>query len=181
MRRFYKVVTESAGSEIAEAALVLPLMFTLLLGVFWVGRAYNIYAAMNHAARDGARIAGSSDCASCANAMPAADVVAANYVGPILKASGLDLNRVQSTITPNFCACGSGACGSAVACDAAGTTAVPSICVQRNVDLGVPGYTPQVCGTAVSFQYPFTLPLPFAPSNLQTVTINSQAQARTEN
>jgi hypothetical protein len=173
------ILCGSYGSEVAEAALVLPLMFTMLLGVFWVGRAYNIYAVMNHAAREGARAGGSSDCAACVNQVMSADQVATNYVAPLLRASGLDPNLVTYT-TPNYCACGSATCGTPVACDSAGTGAVPSICVQHDVDLGAPNYLPQVCGTAVSFEYPFHLPLPFAPASVQTVTIKTQAQARSE-
>ncbi len=39
--------------EIAEAAIVLPLMFTMLLGIYWFGRAYNVYSTITHAAREG--------------------------------------------------------------------------------------------------------------------------------
>ncbi|MBZ5600183.1 MAG: pilus assembly protein [Acidobacteriia bacterium] len=181
MASWKNTLAETAASEIAEAALVLPLMFTLLLGIFYVGRAYNVYAAMNHAAREGARAAASSSCATCAtpNQPLPADQVATSYVAPVLAASGLDTTLVTSA-TPNFCSCGSDTCSQPVACDSAGTSAVPSVCVQYNVDLGVHNYSPPTCGTAVSFQYPFHLPLPFAPSSLQTVTISTQAQARTE-
>jgi Flp pilus assembly protein TadG len=176
-----KIVAESAGSEVAEAALVLPLMFTILLGIFWLGRGYNIYASMNHAARDGARAAGTANCATCANSMLPADQVARNYVAPILRASGVDPALVTS-VTPTFCGCYNPNCSVAVACDPLGTGANPSICVQRDVDIGVPGYTPPTCGTAVSFQYPFSLPLPmlYQPWNLQTVTLTAQAEARSE-
>ncbi|MBZ5703857.1 MAG: pilus assembly protein [Acidobacteriia bacterium] len=181
MARWKNSLTATTASEIAEAALVLPLMFTLLLGIFYVGRAYNIYAAMNHAAREGARAAASSTCATCAtpNQPLPADQVATNYVAPVLSASGIDNSRVTSAVTPNFCKCGLGGC-QPVQCDPLGTGAVPSVCVQYNVDLGLQNYSPVTCGTAVSFQYPFHLPLPFAPSSLQTVTITTQAQARAE-
>lgn len=181
MRTWKSGVADTTASEIAEAALVLPLMFTVLLGIFFVGRGYNIYAAMNHAAREGARAAASASCSTCATAnvpLPA-DQVATNYVGPVLSASGID-NTLVTFVTPNFCACGSSSCTQPVACDAAGATAVPSICVQHNVDLGLSNYIPPSCGTAVSFRYPFRLPLPFAPASLQTVNISTQAEARTE-
>lgn len=181
MASWKNTLAETTATEIAEAALVLPLMFTLLLGIFYVGRAYNVYAAMNHAAREGARAAASSTCATCAspNLPLPADQVATNYVAPVLTASGLDTSQVSST-TPNFCACGFDTCSQPVACDSAGTSAVPSVCVQYNVDLGLHNYSPPACGTAVSFRYPFHLPLPFAPPSLQTITIGTQAQARAE-
>jgi Flp pilus assembly protein TadG len=181
MAPWKKRILETTASEIAEAALVLPLMFTLLLGIFYVGRGYNIYAAMNHAAREGARAAASSSCASCAtpNLPLSADQVATNYVAPVLAASGLDANQVSPGI-PTLCACGSATCSQPVACDSAGTGAVPSVCVQYNVDVGVANYNPPACGAAVSFRYTFHLPLPFAPSSLQTIVISTRAQARTE-
>jgi hypothetical protein len=171
---------DTQGTEIAEAAVVLPLMFTLLLGVFWVGRAYNIYATMNHAAREGARAAANSDCATCTNQVLPADQIAVRYVAPIMRASRLDPNLVPMATPPNFCACGSATCATPVACDSAGTSAVPSICVQYDVDIGEPTYNPRSCGTAVSFQYPFQFPLPFAPTNLQNFMMRTQAQARSE-
>ena len=176
MRRWKTVVEETRGSEIAEAAIVLPLMFTLLLGVFWMGRAYNIYATMNHAAREGARAAANSDCATCTNQVLPADQIAVRYVAPIMRASRLDPNLVPTATPPNFCPCGSASCATPVACDSAGTTAVPSICVQYDVDIGVPAHNPRSCGTAVSFRYPFQFPLPFAPSNVRNLMLRTQAQ-----
>ncbi|MBV9573844.1 MAG: pilus assembly protein, partial [Acidobacteriales bacterium] len=49
-----KAGRETSGQEIAEAALVLPMLFLLFLGIFWVARAYNIYATVTQAARAGA-------------------------------------------------------------------------------------------------------------------------------
>ena len=42
------------GAEIAEAAMVLPLVFMLLLGIVWFGRAFNIYSTITQAAQQGA-------------------------------------------------------------------------------------------------------------------------------
>ena len=175
----WRALAAGDASEIVEAALVLPLMFTLLLGIFWVGRAYNIYATIEHASREGARLAGSQSCASCGNTPLTGDQIATTYVAPILKASGLD-PRLVTHPTPNLCGCGSPSCGSPVPCDPAGAGATPSICVQYNVDLGVPNYSPQVCGTAVSMQYPFQLPVPFAPANVRNMIITAEIQSRFE-
>jgi Flp pilus assembly protein TadG len=59
-----KIATGTTGSEIAEAALVLPILFMLLLGIYWFGRAFNVYATINHAAREGARVAVAQSCAA---------------------------------------------------------------------------------------------------------------------
>ncbi len=45
------------GAELVEMAFVLPLLLTLLIGVFWAARAYNIYETITRAAREGARVA----------------------------------------------------------------------------------------------------------------------------
>ncbi|MGA9977139.1 MAG: TadE family protein, partial [Candidatus Sulfotelmatobacter sp.] len=52
-----KTVCAADGSEIAEAALVLPLMFMMLIGIFWFGQAFSMYGTITHAARQGARAA----------------------------------------------------------------------------------------------------------------------------
>ncbi len=53
------------GAEIAEAALVLPLVFMLLLGIIWFGRAFNIYSTITQAAQQGAITAARASCATC--------------------------------------------------------------------------------------------------------------------
>ena len=68
MKLWKQITHETRGAEIAEAAIVLPLMFMLLLGIYWWGRAYNIYGTITHAAREGARAATAPTCALCGNA-----------------------------------------------------------------------------------------------------------------
>jgi hypothetical protein len=63
--RLKKIATGTTGSEIAEAALVLPIFFLIMLGIYWFGRAFNTYATINHAAREGARAAVAQTCATC--------------------------------------------------------------------------------------------------------------------
>ena len=52
-----RLAAETRGSEIAEAAAVLPLMFMILIGIFWFGQAFSIYGTITRAAQDGARAA----------------------------------------------------------------------------------------------------------------------------
>ena len=52
-----RLARETRGQEIAEAALVLPIVFMLMLGIFWFGQAFRIYGTITHAAREGARAA----------------------------------------------------------------------------------------------------------------------------
>ncbi len=58
---------ETSGAEIAEAAVVLPLLFMLLFGIMWFARAFNIYTTINRAAREGALAAAAHNCATCGN------------------------------------------------------------------------------------------------------------------
>ncbi len=51
----HRLGAEVRGAEIAEAAAVLPLMFMMLLGIFWFGQAFSIYGAITRAAQEGAR------------------------------------------------------------------------------------------------------------------------------
>jgi Flp pilus assembly protein TadG len=45
------------GATLVEAAFTLLILFTFLLGVIDLGRAYNVYQTMTDAAREGARFA----------------------------------------------------------------------------------------------------------------------------
>jgi len=169
-------MAESSGAEIAETAVVLPILFTILLGVFFFGRAYNIYATITQAAQQGARAAVAPACATCGSTALTADQIATNVVAPVLQASHLDPTAVQ-TLTPAACPCGSVACGTPVACDPAGVSATPSICVQQNVNLTATAGNQQ-CGTSVAFQYPYGFNLPFQSF---TVNMKATAQMRSEN
>jgi Flp pilus assembly protein TadG len=176
MKSVRRLLLGTSGAEIAETAVVLPLLFTVLLGIFFFGRAYNIYGTITQAAMQGARAAVAPQCATCGNTALPADQVATNIVAPVLQASHLDPARVQ-VLTPPACACGTVACGTPVACDPAGVSATPSICVQQNVTLSNSGGTTQ-CGTSVAFQYPYGFNLPFQSFTLQ---MKATAQMRAEN
>ena len=176
MRAFRKFLAETSGAEIAETAAVLPILFTILLGIFFFGRAYNIYGTITQAAMQGARAAVAPGCATCASAGLTADQVATNVVAPVLQASKLNTAAVQS-YQPAACACGTVGCGTPVACDPAGVSATPSICVQQNVTLANTAGNLQ-CGTSVAFQYPYGFNLPFRSFTLQ---MKATAQMRGEN
>ncbi|MFZ0493114.1 MAG: TadE/TadG family type IV pilus assembly protein [Acidimicrobiia bacterium] len=47
--------TREGGAVLIEAAVVMPILIMLVLGIWSVGRAYNIYLTMDHAAREAAR------------------------------------------------------------------------------------------------------------------------------
>src|SRR5271170_1188727 len=103
-----KIVTGTTASEIAEAAIVLPIFFLVLLGIYWFGRAFNTYATINHAAREGARIAVAQTCATCGaspNSAPTPAAVAST-VTQTMQASSVDPTQIiqyPATPTPANC------------------------------------------------------------------------------
>jgi TadE-like protein len=163
------------AAEIAEAALVLPLVFMLLMGIIWFGRAFNIYSTIQQAAQQGAIKAARATCATCDPDFPDPSVVS-NEVEAVMKSSNLDTSQIlvsPNPPSPIYCANSPRGC----------TTATSNIKVCRNVLLNPPASTTQLpqCGTIVSFQYPFNFYLPFTSLNLQQVVMSAQAQSRMEN
>jgi Flp pilus assembly protein TadG len=177
MRTLKTILFGTRGAEIAEMAAVLPVLFSVLLAIFFFGRAYNIYGTITQAAMQGARSSVANSCATCGNAPLTADLVATQSVGPALQASHLNPAYVTYT-QPNLCACGTAVCGTPVSCDPAGTGATPSICVQQNVNLTNTANTTQACGTSVSFQYPYNFNLVFQSFTLQ---LKANAEMQGEN
>ena len=175
MSRLKKIVSSTQGSEIAEAALVLPIFFLILLGIYWFGRAFNTYATINHAAREGALAATMSNCATCGNT-PTNAATVATAVTAALQAAGLNPGHVQAYApsAPVFCP-------GAPPCDSTHS----NITICSNVQLtppaspGVP-----VCGVTVSFEYPYTfsLPIPVPPygSNGFNLQLKADVQMRGE-
>ena len=62
-----RLTAETGGAEIAEAAAVLPLMFMILLGIFWFGQAFSIYGAVTGAAPEVARAGAAPYCTTCSS------------------------------------------------------------------------------------------------------------------
>lgn len=194
LRLAHKTITrlarETRGAEVAEAAAVLPVMFMIVLGIFWFGQAFSIYGTITRAAQDGARAAVAPLCATCSGSTdPSTN--AFNAVKSALVAAHLDPNNMQQLITtPPLCACGSATTSCAVgsiSCDSSQT----SICVQgvqhssgnlteNLIQLAPATNGPGVCGVAVSFRYPFRFWLPFTGLNKQLIWLQAQAQVRAE-
>jgi Flp pilus assembly protein TadG len=172
-----RLAAETRGAEIAEAAAVLPLMFMILLGIFWFGQAFSIYGAITRAAQEGARAGAVPYCATCSNNNSLA-VFATNAVTAAqnaLVASKLDPSQVRApSPVPTLTSClgGSASCAS---------VAGSNMCVQVPVQLAAPLTAANgVCGVSVSFQYPFQFWLPFASLNKQRIWITASARVRME-
>lgn len=178
MGQLKKIVAGIGGSEIAEAALVLPILFMLLLGIYWFGRAFNVYATINHAAREGARAGTAATCATCGspNAPLTADQIAAQ-VKQALQASSLDPAQVTN-LGGTRTACDG---VTPVSCSTVGGAGNPQICVRFNVQLQPPASLPAgsgapACGVSVEFQYPYQFSFPFTSLNMQKITLNAGVQ-----
>ncbi len=169
-----RLAGETRGAEIAEAAAVLPLMFMMLLGIFWFGQAFSMYGTITRAAQEGARAAVAPACTTCGTAVtPATN--AYNAIQTVLTTAKLDPTKMQQpTTTPNLLACST---GTAQACD--GTPS--NVCIQESVQLSMrAGGGVGVCGTSVSFQYPFQFWLPFTSLNKQQILLSASARMRLE-
>jgi hypothetical protein len=191
-KTFRRLAAETRGAEIAEAAAVLPIMFMMILGIFWFGQAFSIYGTITRAAQEGARAAVAPVCTTCAGSIdPSTN--AYNAVHDALVAAHLNPARMQQLATPpSLCACGSlvTTCtgGGATACD----NSQPNICVQgvqhpagnplqENLIQLAPASTGLgVCGVSVSLRYPFKFWLPFTSLNQQQLWLRAQAEVRAE-
>jgi hypothetical protein len=159
------LLSAGVGSEIAEAALVLPLAFMMLLGIFWFGRAFNIYATINHAAQQGVRAGVAQTCATCGNQHLTAAQGAA-IITDVMRASHVDPGQIQpwGNTSPIFCP----PAGSLVGV----CTVNSNITMCNNVQISPPASPgPPVCGVVASFQYPYQSWLPFTSLNMQRITL----------
>ncbi len=174
-----RLVAESRGAEIAEAAAVLPLMFMILLGIFWFGQAFSIYGTITRAAQDGARAGVAPYCTTCNPGTTSQNQNAFNAVQASMAAAKLDPTKAQYPSTaPSFNLCGGGASGG---CDGGITGNNNNVCVQNQVLMSSNPSSGGVCGLSVSFQYPFQFWLPFTSLNKQRILLTASAHARVEN
>jgi len=184
-----RALSSTNGTEIAEAALVLPLVFMFLLGIIWFGRAFNIYSTIQQAAQQGAIAAARATCATCAtsNSFPTAATVD-NAIYTVMQASKLDVTQIQLPTNPPTCGAGQTciSCPSLPPPSTGACTANSNIYVCQNVQINlvaagqVTAQTAQ-CGTVVSFQYPFKFNFPGTSLNMQQIILSAQAQSRMEN
>jgi Flp pilus assembly protein TadG len=167
-----RIAEQDEGAEIAEAALVLPIFFMVLLGIYWFGMAFNTYATINRAAVAGARVAVAQTCATCGNTAPLASTVVSS-VTQVMQASSVNPSQIIAYV-PATTNCPTGA---ANIC----TNANQNVTVCNNVQLSPPASPgAAACGVIVSFQYPYKFVLPFTSLNMQTIDLSAAAQMKGE-
>ena len=168
-------VKDTHGAEIAEAAAVLPLMFMILLGIFWFGQAFSLYGAITRAAQEGARAGATPSCTTCGTAVTSTGLAsqAAAAVNTALKASNLDPAQMQTPSKPGVTFC------PGVTATQCPSTGAP--CVQLPVQKVTSSPGGGDCGISVYFQYPFKFWLPFTTLNNQGILLTASAWVRMEN
>ncbi|MGH7969547.1 MAG: TadE/TadG family type IV pilus assembly protein, partial [Limisphaerales bacterium] len=145
---------EESGAELVEAAVVIPILLMLLLGILAFGRAWNVYQTITRAAREGAKAAVLTPCADstyCPGATAyTASNIWTNFVDPVLGSANLDSAKVtNASIT--------------------------------YVQLDPNDTPPHICGIRLTYRYPYTFSLPFTSVNLSTINLSTTVQMRLEN
>lgn len=153
--------SRESGAEIVEMAFVLPMLLALLIGVFWAGRAYNVYETITRAAREGARVAVAPSCATCGNTLPTSTTIQ-TQIDNVLASANMNTT---------------------------GTGGV-AVTIQQNQKLGLDPNNSNATWTVVSIAYPYQFSVPFtsvgtssttAPCTAAGICITTKAQMREEN
>ena len=120
-------------------AVVLPLLFMLLMGIFWFGQAFRVYGTLTQSARAGARAAVAPVCATCAPFRNGPGQYAQTAVQNAMVAASLNTNQfvpvAQWTVPPPAL----NQCGTLAPALCDGTVTVPSVFRRRSVILSGAG------------------------------------------
>jgi Flp pilus assembly protein TadG len=180
IRPIARQLAHTEGAEIAEVAVVLPLVFMLLMGIIWFGRAFNIYSTIQQAAQQGAITAARATCATCgANPGFPATATVDSAITAVIQASNLDPTQIPANSSPP--APFSCVSPPPALAPCATTSHQITVCQQALLNYSASGTQPAQCGVVVGFQYPFKFYLPFTSLNLQPIVLSAQAQSRMEN
>jgi Flp pilus assembly protein TadG len=187
-RAWRRLARDTRGTEIAEAAVVLPMLFMILMGIFWFGQAFRIYGTLTQATRAGARAAVAPVCGTCAASGTTQGLIAQTAVQNAMAAAHLSTNQLVptgaawTTPAPTLYQCRTSPL-TPVACD----PSVTSVCVQENVQLSFPAPVSGPagmgeCGTSVSvrYKYPFHFSIPYTSLDLGNIQLPGQAEMRAE-
>lgn len=143
------------GSEILEFALVFAALMTLMMGIVVFARAYNVYQTINRATREGARMA----------VLPASVNQGNTYIDG---SSGSMSDPIfQNYIVP--------------ALIASSVDPLKVTNYTETVEWLNPGDTDKQCGVVISFQYPYTISIPFLSQSLDTINLSVNVRMRREN
>jgi hypothetical protein len=197
MKCFRNIAIGTDGQEIAEAALVLPIVFLVLLAIFWFGRAFNISGSLERAAKEGALAASRASCATCGNAF-SSNLAVADAVQKVLSANSIDVSSLQAYAPSFMCTMTPAPTCATTATSSGGQTLNLQICSNAPLSCGVGAAagcgtaSPPACGAnpvlgtrvAIAYRYDF-LRLSYDSSGnvskLPSVTLPAVAQTVSEN
>lgn len=157
---------DTRGAELLELAIILPVLLTLLFGIFWFARAYNTYETITRAAREGARVAVAPACWTCGSPAGADFFTAPGGCGATDPVDSAIYNSLLASNVSDAC------------------TAV-TITVQQHQKQGslanppsggIDPNNPNAQWTVVSITYHFKLSLPFTPWNVSSMDLSSNVQ-----
>jgi Flp pilus assembly protein TadG len=168
--------SRQGGAHIAEAAFVLPILFLILMGIFWFALAFNVSTTVERAAKQGMMVAARPTCATCGNA--SSNSAAVSAIQSTLVADHLEPGNIVS-YAPGFVCTGGG-----TGCS---TTSNVQICTTAPLNCGNASCQdpPAACGSGVtrgvrvSFAYRYRSPVPLG--GWSAITIPATAQAPREN
>lgn len=140
----------TAGAQLLEFAMILPLLLVLFVGVVDFARAWNLKQILNNAAREGARLAASRPSVELNSADPAGNHLICQLIVQYLQNAGVDTSFI-------------GGC-------AANTSAGPftwtfystgdyGLKIERSVP--APGTSPTAFGARITLKYPYRWALGF--------------------
>jgi len=159
-KRISLFLRRDSGQEIVEAALVLPLLFFIMLALFWFGRTFNIMATLNRAAQEGIQVATRPTCAIPYNNAFLTKAQVVQKITNDLQADHLDPNSLTAYAPPFTCSATPAPVCTTTAQNIQICTGVPLTC--GTLPCQVPpvacGGNP-VLGTRVSFGYQSLSPL----------------------
>jgi Flp pilus assembly protein TadG len=158
-----------------ELALVLPILFLVILAIFWFGLAFHVASTTERAAKQAAQFAAKPICTSCGNSFPLNTQVITT-LNSALQAGHLDPANITS-YSPSF------ACSNVPAptCSSPGNveicTNAPLTCgsVKCQNPPAACGSNPSL-GVRVSFRYNFKSPIPMGSWNQITIPASAAVQ-----
>jgi len=170
-------LSKESGQQIAEAALVLPILFLILLGIFWFGRAFNMASTVERAAKHAIEAFHQTCATTCGNTTPTTAQIVAR-VNAALQDDHLAVANVTSYSPPFACTAATAPTCTTLQgveiCTGAPLTCGTATCQTPPVACG----TDPELGVRVSFGYRFTSPLPIA--NLSAITLHASALSPSE-
>jgi hypothetical protein len=144
---------EKGSAELFEAALVLSMLLTLVLGTIYIARAFSNYQTLTRVVQDAARVAALQDTppGSCPTWASGTDLPTA--IQGELKAAGINPTSATYPMTVS------------VSCDALTNAAGTSLSEPE---------------AHVTFTYGFPVVIPFTPRNYTTLTIKVGSSEKIE-